>query len=223
MGYLHAKSDLQFMHEFADAVIQLLKIEDQAAHSVKSRGLAPRDPTGFQHLVQAEAGKTEDYGRVRARVARGVPRAKRIADGLGLLTVFESHPMPAVPGPVITVALFDAILHDPTYSGVPKQSIIDVLNQTLGACQERVSVGLRHLINPIYWVKEMLVFIIRIPFMIVEASGFDVSKVEDHFLGKAFKLLEIIVLIAVLVRLGLTKEELHQAVITFLSGLGGGG
>ena len=223
MSYFQAKEDLEFIHEFAKAVAELWKIEDEAAKSIRPPGLSPPSLGEIRRLSQVEAGKRKDYQRVRAQVAQGVLRAKRIADRLGLLGVYESYPMPAVGGPVIPVTLFDAILYDPTYNGVPRQLIIDALNQTLGASQERVAVEYRHLKNPIYWMKEVLVFIIRIPFIIIEASGFDVSKVEDHFLGRAFKLFEIIVLIAILVWLGLSKDELRQAVVTFLPSLGGGG
>ena len=213
MSYFQAKSDLQFVQEFGNAVMDLWKIEDEAAKSLKPRGLSPPSLSEIRRLSQVEASKRKDYPAVRAQVAQGVPRAKRIADRLGLLGVYESYPMPAVGGPVISVTLFDAILHDPTYSGVPKQLIVDALNQTLGACQERVPVEFRHLINPVYWLKELLVFIIRIPFMLFEASGFDVSKIEDHFIGRAFKLVYALILIAILVRwFGVTKEELLQAI-----------
>ena len=223
MSYFRAKSDLQFMQEFGNAVMALWKIEHEAAKAVKPRGLSPPTLGEIRRLSRVEATKHKDYQAVRAQVAQRVPRAKRIADRLGLLGVYESYPMPAVGGPVIPVTIFDAILYDPTYDGVPEQLIVDALNQTLGACQHRVAAELRHLINPIYWVKELLVFIIRIPFIIIEASGFDVSKVEDHFLGRAVKLFEIIVLIAILVWLGLSKEELRQALVTCLPSLGGGG
>jgi hypothetical protein len=222
MSYFQAKSDLEFVHEFANAVTELFKIEAEASTRVSVGPPRFLTRTEIHDEIVREAHQHEHYAELRAKVARGVPRANRIANRLELLTVFESYPMPAVGGPVITVTLFDAILHDPTYSGVPQQSIIDALNQTLGACQERVAIEFRHLINPMYWVKELLVFIIRIPFIIIEASGFDLSKVEDHFLGRAFKLLEIIALIAILVWLGLSKEELRQALVTFLPTLGGG-
>jgi hypothetical protein len=51
--------------------------------------------------------------------------------------------------------------------------------------------------------------------MIIEATGFDVSKVEDHFLAKLFKLIEVIVIFYVLIRLGAGKETL----VDFFKGL----
>lgn len=61
--------------------------------------------------------------------------------------------------------------------------------------------------------KEILVSIIRIPFILIEASGFDVSKAEDRLIAKTFKLLEIVVIIYILIRLGLTKEQLQQVLM----------
>jgi hypothetical protein len=63
----------------------------------------------------------------------------------------------------------------------------------------------------------MLIFIIRIPFLLIKASGFDVSKVEDHFLAKVFKLTEIAVIVYTLIRLGLTQQELRDFLIGVFS------
>jgi hypothetical protein len=116
--------------------------------------------------------------------------------------------------PIITLSLFRAIICDTSYTGVNRQLIYDALNQTIGECEARVAVEFRRLINPLYWIKEVLVLVIRIPFILIEASGFDVSKVEDHLLAKAFKLLEVVAIIYILIRLGLTKEQLQQVLMT---------
>ena len=59
-------------------------------------------------------------------------------------------------------------------------------------------------------------FVIRIPFLIVQTSGFDVSKVEDHFLSKLFKFIEIIIILYILWRLGIEKESLRQILLKFI-------
>jgi hypothetical protein len=85
--------------------------------------------------------------------------------------------------------------------------ICDALNQTIGACEERVVKEWRRLWNPLNWVIEAIAFVIRIPFLIFEAAGFDSSKVEDHFLSKVFKLVEIVAILAGMIFLGLKKAE----------------
>jgi len=63
----------------------------------------------------------------------------------------------------------------------------------------------RYLRNPLNWVKEALVFVLRIPFLLVKATGFDVAKVEDELWAKLFKLLYLLALIYIALRLGVAK------------------
>jgi hypothetical protein len=159
---------------------------------------------------QQETSKSKGYQQIRESVARGTLRAIHIARQMGVPLDMRSYPAPAVGGPIIPVNLFDAVLHDTSWGGVHKQWILDGLDQTVGACEERAKAEFRRLVNPFYWILEVLRFIIRIPFVLIEASGFNVSKVEDHLLAKAFKLLEIVAIIYILLRLGINQEQLQQ-------------
>jgi hypothetical protein len=223
MSYIQARSDLHFMQEFREAILKLWQFEDQAIERLKSHGasLSSRDPIPVerQELIQSEASKIQGYRQIREQIVKGVLRANRIASRLRVPAGLVSYPMPAMAGrmPIIDISCFDAIIRDISYQGVGRQEIYDALNQTLGECEARVALELRHLINPLYWIKELLVFIIRIPFLLVEASGFDVGKVEDHFLAKAFKLVEIAVIVYILVRLGLTQQDLKDFLIAVFS------
>jgi hypothetical protein len=218
VSYFQAKSDLHFVLEFQTAVLELWGLEDQAAARLQSRGLSlsHRDPREHQERLQREASSIEGYQQVRERVTKGILRVNRIAHRLRVPTEFRAFPMAALAGqlPIITLSLFRAIICDTSYTGVNRQLIYDALNQTIGECEARVAVEFRRLINPLYWIKEVLVLVIRIPFILIEASGFDVSKVEDHLLAKAFKLLEVVAIIYILIRLGLTKEQLQQVLMT---------
>lgn len=218
MSYFEAKSDLEFTHEFSIAAVELLTIEAEAAKRVNTGPPRFLTLTEQREAVRAEASKQQDYGLLRAQVARRVPRAKRIQDRLGFQNTFESYPMPAVGGPVIKVALFDAILYDPTYGGIPPRLIVDALNQLLGACEERVEVERRQLINPLYWVKEALAFFFRIPFMIAKASGFDVGKFEDQCLGRLVQLIWVVFVIGLLLLFGLSRDEIRQAILVLITG-----
>lgn len=91
------------------------------------------------------------------------------------------------------------------------------MTQAIGASEERVGIEWSHLKNPLYWIKALFTFILRIPFMIIGATGFDVGKVEDHFLSKLFKLIEVIIIFYVLFRLGAG----NQGLIEVLKGLVG--
>lgn len=214
MGYLQARSDVRVMQGFRNDVIELWKIENRAAKKLSPGDMRHLSPYERQNIIQAKASKIEGYQGLRERVARGVLRANRIARRLDVPIECASFPMPAVGGPVIHLSAFDAIISDNSYDGVDQQRIIDALNQAVGECEAEVHAEFLHLINPLYWIKAALVFVIRIPFMLIELSGFDVSKVEDHFLARLFKLLEIVGIIVFLLWLGLSIEEIMQAIMT---------
>jgi hypothetical protein len=46
-----------------------------------------------------------DYQKMRERLAKGIPRIKRLGQKMGISIVFDSFPMPAVGGPVLKVNL----------------------------------------------------------------------------------------------------------------------
>jgi len=83
--------------------------------------------------------------------------------------------------------------------------ILDALNQTIGAYEERVVRERRRLWNPLIWIIEAIAFVIRIPFLILETAGFDRGKIEDHFLAKIFMLAEFL---AIVILLGLKRAEI---------------
>lgn len=209
MSYLQAKSDLNFIKDFHQSVVELWQIEKETAENLIYSDF--RSKREYQIALQSEASKIPGYQKIRKRVAQGVLRAERIATRPDVPIILESYPAPAVGGPIIRQKAFSAILKDMSHGGlIDNQMIYDILNQTMGECEAEVSREFRHLINPFYWILELIIFIIRIPFLLVQTSGFNVSKVEDHFLAKAFKLLEVIAIIYILIRLGLEREDLQQ-------------
>ncbi len=222
MSYFQARSDLAFMVEFHNTVVELWKYEgkageslDQQGHSLSSRAHNPHE---IQRAIQSEAGKIEGYEKVRMQVVRGLLRATRIALKLNVPVIFTSHPMPALAGstPVVNTPCFDCIINDPTYVGVPHRMIFDTMVQTIGECESKVKEEFIHLINPFYWLKELLVFIIRIPFVLIQASGFDVSKVEDQFIGKLFKLVEIVGIVYLAIQFGANNQQIQDLLKSFL-------
>lgn len=209
MSYFQAKSDLNFMNDFKQNVSELWRIEDEAARDIDYDDFDSYSE--YQIVLQATASQIKGYQDLRSRVAKGVIRAERIATRLGVSIVIISYPAPAVGGPVIHQSFFSAILRDFSHGGqITKQQIHDAIHQTVGECEARISIEKRRLINPLYWIKELIVAIIRIPFMLIEASGFDVSKVEDHLLGRIFKLFEIGIILYILIRLGFERETIQQ-------------
>ena len=211
MSYFQAKSDLKFMKEFRQDVLELWQIESTAAKNLTSGYSSKAE---FQSKLQVEATKIEGYQAARERVAKKILRAARIGAKSRVPTIFTSYPAPAVGGPVLELNLFSAILKDTSHGGlVDNQTIFDAISETLGECESKVKSEFLKLINPLYWIKEIIELILRIPFMIIEATGFDIGKVEDHLISKLFKFLELLAIGYLLLKLKVSDENLGQIIL----------
>lgn len=133
------------------------------------------------------------------------------------LSIYSLFPPAIVGGPVIPVNLFRAILTDDSWGRLSNERIMDAINGTIGQLEADEKREFRRLINPGWWVFETFRFVIRIPFTLISLSGFDVTKFEDHFWAKLFKLVEIAVILFVLLRLGLERTKILEVVVGLLS------
>lgn len=199
MIYFRAKKDARFIKSFREAVFGLWNAEEAARKSLGPRSLVDEDEKVRNDII---------YQKMRELIARDMSRAVSIARRLQVPADLTFYPAPAIGGPVIELHAFEAILHDPTHRGLDRQVIVDDLNRTIGAAEERVSVEFRRLINPLYWLKEGLKLVLRIPFMLIEATGFNVAKIEDHLWGRLFKVAEILLLVYLAARFGLDLDLL---------------
>src|ERR1700681_1389211 len=210
LSWQRAKADLAHVLEYQRDLAELWRLENAASDRALEGYYGPIFPSERQAVIQRAASRDSQYPVIRDRVARATRRMQRIAYENGIATMLKSIPPPAVGGVIIPVELFGAVLHDNSHGGIDRQMIVDALNQTRGAASERVETEFRRMLNPLQWVKDALGFVLRIPFMLVEATGFDISKVEDHFLGKIFKFIELSLLLWIAIRLGLGKQELRS-------------
>lgn len=182
MSYWSAKSDLQFIQAFKSDVDELWKLEDKYAN--------------WQHPNPRYLGNPPDvkddpdYQKVRERVAKGVSRATRIASRLQVPVALVSSPPPVIArsAPTIRTTMFEVILTDRTYRRIPRQEIKDDLNRAVGACEDEVRAERRHALNPAWWLWTAFVFILRIPFIVLKAAGFNTDKFESELWAKLFKL-----------------------------------
>lgn len=169
------------------------------------------------NAIVSQAKRLDGYIELRERVSKGVLRAIPLANKFGVPVDVTSFPAPAIGGPSIPVNIFYSILHDTSHGNISRHMIIDAIDQTIGCLEVLVKKDIRRLINPFYWLKELIKLILRIPFLLIKATGFDVRKIEGHLFGRLFKLLELIVLMYFLIRLGL-KIDAVQQVITAIFG-----
>lgn len=214
MDYFRVKSDLRFMKGFLVSVRLLWEFEARASKQINWSGRIGT-PSEAKALVQSVAQKMEGegYEEQRENVARKIPQAMEIARRYRVPIDLQSFPPAVVGGPVIPVNMFRAILTDDSWGRIPNQRVLDAINETIGQLEADKKREFRRLVNPAWWVFEAFKFVIRIPFMLISLSGFDVNKVEDHLLAKVFKLAEIAFIVFVLLRLGFERTKILEAVV----------
>ena len=203
MLYFTIKSDITFLKYFKQNVESLWRLEKDVRRSFKPSVCLSGNE--YHEAVLDKATSCDEGKSVRVYLAKNIHRAVAIAQKLGVSIDVQSIPAPAVGGIIIPVNLFDAVLKDTSYGGVDSGWIRDKINETIGKAESRLRYEFINLFNPFYWLYSLLVFIVRIPFHLVSISGFDVSKVEDHFLSKLFKLAEIALIVYMLLKLGMEK------------------
>ena len=211
MGYFQAKKDLEFMEQFKSNVYDYWCLKGEYLEGTTNLDFNPAtNEAARQAVIKKYAPVEQQMFELREQISKTIRRASRIAANSGASILVVSYPAPAVGGAVFKMNVFDAILRDYSDRRIGNDDIWNTINEAIGGCEERVETEWRHLKNPLYWTKTAFTFVLRIPFMIIAATGFDVGKVEDHFLAKLFKLIEVIVIFYVLIRLGVGKEGLAE-------------
>jgi hypothetical protein len=66
---------------------------------------------------------------------------------------------------------------------IPRKSIVDSLDRTIGEYERIESHLFLQLFNPLYWLG----LIVAIPFRILAFSGFDANKIERSMFGRLYK------------------------------------
>lgn len=169
----------------------------------------------YHDAVLNKATANNEGKNLREKLAQEIPKAIETAYRNGVSIDYKSLPAPAVGGVIIPVNIFHAVLEDTSYDGINETWIEDKINETIGQLKRKLRNDFFKLINPFFWLYQFFVFIIRIPFYLISISGFDVAKIEEHLISKIFKLLEIIILVYFLLKLGIQKSDL----LNWLKGL----
>ncbi|UEX79156.1 hypothetical protein [Sediminicurvatus halobius] len=201
MIYFSAKSDLAFLQGFKSDAETFLRAE---GGEIRATDVNRINEEFVQHQQR------------RQRLARGTPRAKRIARSLGAPVDLVSYPAPAVGGPIVRVNTIDAILVNDGHERIPNKRILDALEQALGECQEQVRKEFLQLVNPLYWFSRVIRLILRLPFLALETAGFRPETFEKSLAGKFVRLIEILTMTAGLLYLGFTRVELKELVSRWL-------
>ena len=200
MIYFDPKKDKQTVEAFLSQVVEFWEIED------RNNG----------QIARQNEGDSERYQELRETIARKTTSIIHISRRAGMPAVLHSYPAPAVGGPVIPVNIYESILQDDSHANIPNQRKLDTLNKLIGQLEGKIEFDFKKVVNPFFWLGFLLEKILRIPFWLLSKTGFEISKIEDHFLGKFFKLVEVLALLYISLRLGVPEEW----VTTLLSGVG---
>ena len=209
--YFLAKRNLEATVCFKALVGTLWTIEDECAERLRKKGSYFR-ANEFRDAIKSASISDSDGRAIREEIAKGIENIKRIANGFGLPTIARSLPAPMVGGYVIPQQILDCVLQDTSYQGVERSIIWDLLNRTIGECERVVEREWKRTCNPLAWAMAGLEAVIRIPFVLLSMSGFDVSKAEDHLFAKLFKVLEIVAIIVFLFWIGFNRNDILTAI-----------
>lgn len=75
---------------------------------------------------------------------------------------------------------------------IPYTHIFDFIDQSIGIYENDRRASIIRTFNPIFWIKELLDFIVGIPFYFLKKSGFN-SNLEEAFLAKIAKFITYLI------------------------------
>lgn len=198
------------MNQFHNLVNDFFNIQKRIKETFKP-SIAIMGKDYFDAVLRSATEKPE--GKVlRDWLAKNIPRAQQIAHSNNVSINLQSYPAPAVGGPVIPVNIFDAILHDIGHESLDQNWIEDCINETIGKLEHKIKKELYKLFNPLHWLYSILIFILRLPFLLISLTGFNMEKVEDQLIGKIFKLVELIIVLYFLFKLGIEKSDILEII-----------
>ncbi len=210
MGYFEAKSDKIFIDEFGGKLTEFHAIEVKAKDSLPRNPMGYGGPSALQKIVRKNASEMdENYPGLRDYLSQNMERLKSIARKHSISADLQSFPPANVGGPIIPINIFDSVLENNSHGSIDFQTVHDKLQAVVGACNECERVEFRAMINPFHWFKNVLFSVLRIPFILIEATGFDVGKFENNVFGHIAKVVTLICLIWVLMNwFGFSKEDI---------------
>ena len=129
-----------------------------------------------------------DAVQARQRINLTSTQAYRIIAAAGIATTITWTPPPAVGGYVRRIEVFSNLFGLDSHQISPDY-VVGFIERAIGVYQFDHKAALRRTINPFWWLKRSLLWLLSIPFVLLGAVGFDAGRAEGSFLGKIFKLL----------------------------------
>jgi hypothetical protein len=206
MIYFSVRDDLRHIRSLLHHFEEIVSIEQETRQGLREGGAQYLGPHDMFRRVREESSKTNSaYSGLRAEYAQMIPRTNEICEREGIAWHRQGRAAPLEGGLPFQGSIFELILNRPSDIMDIDTDLRDTANQCIGVLERHVSHELRQLINPIYWIGRIVLFVVRLPYTILELSGFDVEQIQEHLIARLFQLLYVIALILILVRFGLAS------------------
>lgn len=131
---------------------------------------------------------------VRQRINVKMHTVIKFYRAIGIGTTFFYTPPPAIGGFACEVEMFSNIFSLHQWE-ISNQKVVDILDRGIGAYYEKRRVFLLNCINPLIWVKNL----IMLPIILLEYLGFDKVRIEQNILVKIYQVFSAFITVAVTV------------------------
>ncbi|MEW6028760.1 MAG: hypothetical protein ACOYZ8_10130 [Chloroflexota bacterium] len=152
--------------------------------------------------VLAESQKSEGYRDLREEYTKMLRKAIELADKFMVSHRAKIQSTPVEGNIYFEGSYFESILSPPTSFADLDTPTYDAINQVIGCLERQASEEFTKLINPLYWLKEIAVFVIKLPYTLLKLSEFDVKILQEHLIGKILQFIYVLLLIWALLKLG---------------------
>ena len=140
----------------------------------------------FREIAIMYYNKDKDSSKKRFEMNMAINRVKKIVHATEVSTRITRMPAPAIGGHILTFDLLDDLFNLGRYDIQPSY-LIDMLERSIGVYEDDRSRALWRTINPLWWLKRLLVGIGRFPFFVLASMGFKLERLEHSLIGRLIK------------------------------------
>ena len=144
------------------------------------------------YFLKKERKDVDEAGKAHQRINFAAIQALHIIRAAGINTAVTYSPPPATGRSAQHVDLISNILLFAEFNvpeSVLEVQLISFIEMALGVYQSDRTEAWVRTFNPFWWMRRVILWVVRIPFVFLGAMGFDADRAEGSAFGKIFKLL----------------------------------
>ena len=150
-------------------------------------------PNGTSAIARQNEGG--ESGKCRQDINLSIIEVRDIVKASGVADMVAWTPPPAIGGNTQRVGLFDDLFYLKQYE-IPASSVVDVLERSIGVYIADQRNSLWRTLNPVWWIFKAVKWLSRIPFILIDAAGFDADRAEHSVPGRLFKMATASIMVA---------------------------